>query len=162
MRDAGPGRARRVSSSSSIQLVGWTVCLGRRAVLSAARYTDSFRGWRAWGYAWPSTPSVVFGCSPSSGPGQVRPSRRPRGCSTLVGYAAIVGSGQALGLVHTPAFWFFSLLCGFLRLLSPALLRACHGLLFPTMGPAWVAGGWGTNLDIGRMSQVGGGGAGFR
>ena len=29
VRDAGPGRARRVSFSRSIQLVGWTVCLGR-------------------------------------------------------------------------------------------------------------------------------------
>ena len=157
MRDAGTGRARRVSSSSSIQLVGWTVCLGWRAGRSAVRYTDSFSGWRVRGYAWPSTPSVVLGCSPSVGPGQVRPSRRPRGCSTLLGYASTVGSGQALGLVHTYFLLLISLLCGFLRLLSPAFLRACHGLLFPTIGAAWVAGGWGTNLDVGRTSVTGSG-----
>ena len=102
VRDAGPGRARLVSSSSTIQPVGWTVCLGLLAGLSAACYTDSFSGWQERGYAWPSTLSVVFRCSPSLEQGQVQPSRQSRGCSTLLGYAATVGSGQALGLVHTP------------------------------------------------------------
>ena len=64
-----------------------------------------------------------------------------------------VWSTHPLGTV----FLIFSLLSGFLRLLSPAFLRACHGLLFPTMGAAWVAGGWGTNLDIGRTSVTGSG-----
>ena len=39
VRNAGPGRARRVSSSRSVQLVGWTVCLGRRAGLAVVRDT---------------------------------------------------------------------------------------------------------------------------
>ena len=65
----------------------------------------------------------------------------------------LVWSTHPLGTV----FLFFSLLCGVLRLLSTAFLRACHSLLFPTMGAAWVAGGWGTNLEIGRTSVTGSG-----
>ena len=53
VRDTGPGRARQVSSSSSIQpvglticlglLVGWTVCLGLRAGPSVVRYAGPGR-----------------------------------------------------------------------------------------------------------------------
>ena len=37
LRYAGPGHVRQVSSSSSIQSVGWTVCLGWRAGLAVVR-----------------------------------------------------------------------------------------------------------------------------
>ena len=44
--NTGPGCARWVSSSSSIQLVGWTVCLGLQAGLAVVRDTGSGRAWQ--------------------------------------------------------------------------------------------------------------------
>ena len=67
----------------------------------------------------------------------------------------LVWSTHPLG---TSAFLFFSLTYGFLRLLSPSFLRACHCLLFPTMGAAWVP----TLTLVATVSQVRAGGNGSR